>query len=141
MIVRVRFLDDRSPLLITHPPTCLLLTSLLTDTRASNRTRHIALRERYVSEKAAEGMMKIVKVSSVDQVADMFTKPLSQSGLMRHSSALGLSLASTISSPPDPTTSPLPRSTPATVATCLLCRAEFPSKNKLHAHIRSSHSD
>ena len=130
--------------------------TLVIDIRASNRTRHIALRERYVSEKAAEGMVKIVKVSSSDQVADMFTKALSQNTLTRHCSALGLSLSPCPSATPPPSLDTPSASNdvlptvppvvlndtivPTTLPTCLLCRAEFPSKNRLHAHIRASHT-
>ena len=97
------------------------------DLRTLNRTRHIALRERYVFEKAAEGMVTIIKVPSSEQVSDMFTKPLAQKLLLRHCDALGLSF-------PNPAQSITP-------ATCLLCNTDLPSKNKLHAHICASHPD
>lgn len=101
----------------------MILPNDLTDTRTSNRTRHIALRERYVSEKAAEGLICILNVSSSNQIADMFTKPLPQKLLLQHCSSLGLTFTAYSPSP----------------VTCLLCSTDFPSKNKLHAHIRSTH--
>lgn len=137
----------------------LLHINLPTDIRASNRTRHIALSEGYVSEQAAEDMIKISKVSSNDQVADIFTKPLSQLAILCHSFTLGLSINVTPSTllsilpatiipisnpsiPSEPLVSsvstpyipfePLVNSDNA--ITCLLCHTSFYNKNKPHAH-------
>ena len=44
----------------------------------NNRTRHIAIRERYVTENANEGFIQVIWVSTSIQAADMFTKPAAE---------------------------------------------------------------
>lgn len=46
------------------------------NTVISTRSKHIALDFHFIREQVEEGTLKIVYVSSVDQVADIFTKPL-----------------------------------------------------------------
>ena len=42
----------------------------------SDRAKHIDLRVHYVHDAVAEGVLKLVKVPSEDNLADLFTKPL-----------------------------------------------------------------
>ena len=42
----------------------------------SDRAKHIDLREHYVHDAVAQGVLKLVKVPSADNLADLFTKPL-----------------------------------------------------------------
>ena len=82
-----------------------------------SRIRHIALRERFVSEKSLDGLVTIVKISSAEQVADMFTKPVRKDVLRKHSISLGMDL-------------------PQFALVCMVCSQEFESNNLLHKHIR-----
>ena len=45
-------------------------------TTINSRTRHIAIRECYVTEKATKGDIKITWIPTSEEIADMFTKPL-----------------------------------------------------------------
>ena len=42
----------------------------------SDRAKHVDLREHYVHDAVAQGVLKLVKVPSEDNLADLFTKPL-----------------------------------------------------------------
>ena len=84
----------------------------------NNRTRHIAIRERYVTEKAAIGDISITWVPTDKQVADVFTKPLPREIGMKHLRLLGLEIDVNI---------------------CQLCFSGFKSGNALHAHLRAEH--
>ena len=46
------------------------------NTVISTRSKHIALDLHFIRQQVEEGTLKIVYVSSVDQVADIFIKPL-----------------------------------------------------------------
>ena len=86
----------------------------------SSRTRHIALRERFVSEKASEGLVHILKIDTFEQIADTFTKPVRKDVLRKHAISLGVEL-------------------PQFVLICTLCSQGFDSNNLLHKHLRSVH--
>lgn len=68
-------------------------------------------------------MISVIHVASSNQVADIFMKPLTQKLLLQDSSSLGLSFTAYTPSP----------------VQYLICSCDFPSKNKLYAHIRSVH--
>ena len=102
--------------------------SLANAITSSNRTRHIAIRERYVTEQATEGVVRAVKVDSSSQFADIFTKPLSRDLFVKHATGLGLTFARNASGVA------LICST-----SCVLCRSDFPSLTQLHRHLRRSH--
>ena len=95
--------------------------SLANNTASSSRTRHIALRERFVSEKALDGLVNIVKISSAEQIADIFTKPVRKDVLRKHSISLGLGL-------------------PELAMICMICAQSFESNNLLHKHLRTHDS-
>ena len=42
----------------------------------SDRAKHIDLREHYVHDAVAQGVLKLIKVSTEDNLADLLTKPL-----------------------------------------------------------------
>lgn len=44
----------------------------------STRSKHIALDFHFIRENVENGTLKICYISSVDQLADIFTKPLSK---------------------------------------------------------------
>ena len=98
--------------------------SLANQTAVSSRTRHIALKERYVTEKCVDGIIHVQKVDSTLQVADIFTKPLPQDRFLSHAKSLGLFFGPTVEQ----------------VFLCHVCNSSFVSSNKLHGHIRTSHS-
>jgi len=93
--------------------------ALVSSTSTNNRTRHIDIKHRFVTEKASEGLIKIEWVTSDDQTADIFTKPLPRESLLRHAKSLGLCFD-------DP-------------HRCSICLTAFASNNFLHKHIRTSH--
>lgn len=94
--------------------------NLANGTTVNNRTRHIALRDRYVTAKAAEGLIRVEKVGTAEQVADMLTKPLPKETLMKHAVACGMVFDE---------------------HRCMICLRMFVSSNKLHGHLRSVHTE
>jgi len=90
------------------------LTSGMT---TNNRTRHIDLRQRYVTEKSAEGLIKVIWVPTIDQAADIFTKSLSRPTITHLCNKIGVIL-------------------PPSSHTCLTCCTPFNSNNAMHKHIR-----
>ena len=93
--------------------------ALANGTSMNNRTRHIDIRQRFVTEKASEGLIKVVWVSTDIQTADIFTKPLPQEIFLRHAKSLSLQFQD---------------------HQCLLCFCTFASNNALHRHIRGNHA-
>ena len=91
--------------------------NLANNAATSSQTRHIALHERFVSEKALEGLIRVIKVDSASQIADMFTKPLPKDALRRHAASVSLVLL-------------------YFALTCVLCSEGFYSNNLLHKHLR-----
>jgi len=71
-------------------------------------------------EWANEGIIKVEKVNTESQTADIFTKPLNSDLFFKHGKSLGL------------THKPLTE--------CSLCHLTFTSNNTLHKHIRNSHT-
>lgn len=70
--------DLRAP--ITHPPILLCDNAgaifLTKNPVISTRSKHIALDFHFVREQVEDGLLKVSPVSSPDQLADIFTKPL-----------------------------------------------------------------
>ena len=91
--------------------------SLANNTTTSSRTRHIALRECFVSEKTLDGLVTIVKIGSADQVAAIFTKPVRKDVLRKYSISLSLDLLQF-------------------ALVCMVCSQSFESNNLLHQHLR-----
>ena len=87
-------------------------------TSMNNRTRHIAIRERFVTEKAATGDIKITWIPTADEAADIFTKPLPRDTFLKHAKTLGLVFET---------------------HTCLFCFSTHKSGNALHLHLRTRH--
>jgi len=87
---------------------------------SNNRTPHIDLRQRYVTEKSAEGLIKVMWVPTIDQAADIFTKSLSRPTITHLCNKIGVIL-------------------PPSSHTCLTCRTPFNSNNAMHKHIREVH--
>ena len=54
------------------------------------RTKHIEIQYHFVREKVLDGTISLEYYSTVDNAADIFTKPLPQQLLLTHSSSLGL---------------------------------------------------
>jgi len=93
--------------------------ALASGTSTNNRTRHIDIKHHFVTEKASEGLIRIEWVTSDDQTADIFTKPLLHENLLRHAKSLGLRFD-------DP-------------HRYSICLTAFASNNLLHKHIRTSY--
>lgn len=68
---------------ISHPPLVLCdnvgAIFMSKNPVISTRSKHIALDFHFIREQVDSGDLKICYVSSVDQVADIFTKPLGKS--------------------------------------------------------------
>lgn len=88
----------------------------------NNRTRHIDIRQRYVSDKSAEGIIKVVWVPTIEQVADIFTKPLSRQTVDKLCTKIRVYL-------------------PQVSHVCTMCLPSLKSNNALHGHIRHNHLD
>ena len=54
------------------------------------RSKHIDARFHFIREKVAEKKVKLIHVKSRDQIADMFTKPLSKLLLYRFMEMIGI---------------------------------------------------
>ena len=64
---------------------------LARDRKACNRSRHVDRRHFKVRELEADGVIKVEKVSTNDNVADIFTKPLPFATFRKHlMKAMGL---------------------------------------------------
>ncbi|KAJ9556427.1 hypothetical protein OSB04_011041 [Centaurea solstitialis] len=61
-----------------------------------SRMKHIALDYHFVREKVAAGELKVLHVNSVDQLADVLTKPLSRAQFLSLRSKIGVSDGSSI---------------------------------------------
>jgi len=83
-----------------------------------NRTRHIEIRERYVSEKVKDGMIMMKWVPTTEQTADIFTKSLPEDIFIKHAKNLGLCFQD---------------------HECFVCFTTFHSGNSLHKHIKTAY--
>ena len=54
------------------------------------RTKHIDIKYHFVREKVKDGLIEIVEIKSSENVADIFTKPLSEPTHWKHLHGLGL---------------------------------------------------
>ena len=73
-----------------------------------------------MSEKSLDGLVNILKISTSEQIADIFTKPVRKDILRKHSTSLGLEL-------------------PQFALVCTICSQGFESNNLLHKHLRGVH--
>jgi hypothetical protein len=73
------FVDNEAAIKLAHNP------------EYHKRTKHIQIRHFFVREKVAEGEMMVKKVSSEENIADIFTKPMPKPRLIQLRVALGLS--------------------------------------------------
>ena len=79
------------------------------------KTKHIEIRERFISFLVDKRIVEVVYVPTSDMLADGFTKPLTKDRHHMHAEKLGMDLQLTF--------------------TCANCRAEFPFKSDLDVHI------
>ena len=79
------------------------------------KTKHIELRERFISFLVDKRIVEVVYVPTSNMLADGFTKPLTKDRHHLHAEKLGIDLLLTF--------------------TCANCRAEFLSKSDLDAHM------
>jgi len=91
---------------------------------SNNRTRHIDIRQRYVTEKVSEGVIKVVWIPTSEQITDIFTKTLPRPTLNKLCSKMRVYLLYTQTQ---------------TTHTCSICLTSFKSNNTLHRHIRHMH--
>lgn len=96
--------------------------NLANNTSSNSRTRHIDIKQRYVLEKAKDGIIRMDWISTFEQVADMFTKSLPRVAIQRHAEAMGLTLSKDQHA-------------------CMVCQGSFKSNNALHVHVRVEHPD
>ncbi|GJY98846.1 hypothetical protein Tco_0516276 [Tanacetum coccineum] len=61
-----------------------------------SRMKHVALDYHFVRERVSEGSLRVLHISSKDQLADMLTKPLGRSQFMHFRSKIGVSDGSSI---------------------------------------------
>ena len=61
-----------------------------------SRMKHVALDYHFVRERCSEGSLRVLHISSKDQLADMLTKPLGRSLFMHFRSKIGVSDRSSI---------------------------------------------
>jgi hypothetical protein len=66
---------------------------MVTNPTYSRRTRHIELRWHYVRDQFLKGLLMLRKVASVDNLADLFTKPLPRRPLEELCQAMGVTSA------------------------------------------------
>jgi hypothetical protein len=64
--------------------------ALSKDHLVTQRTKHISTKYHLVRRETQKGSIKLLKISSVDNAADIFTKPLTTALFLRHRAALGL---------------------------------------------------
>jgi len=62
---------------------CLHMIALGNGMTMDNRTRHIEIRQRFVTSKAIDGLITIEKIHTDDEVADIFTKPLPRDAFLK----------------------------------------------------------
>ena len=84
------------------------------------RTKHIHVRERYITHMVESGQCLIEYVSTRDMIADALTKPLPREPLERHARLMGLVFQD------------------SSHHQCGLCYGIFPTRNQLHAHIKQT---
>lgn len=63
---------------------------LVNNWSVGGRTRHIGVRLNYLRELKEKGVIKIIWISSKENVADILTKNLSSVDYKRHTQALGI---------------------------------------------------
>ncbi|KAJ0886875.1 putative RNA-directed DNA polymerase [Helianthus annuus] len=84
----------------THTPTLFCdnagATYLCANPVYHSRMKHIALDYHFVREQVSAGKLRVLHISSQDQLADMLTKPLSRAPFLRNRSKIGVSDGSTI---------------------------------------------
>ena len=56
--------------------------------RVSGRNKHFELRQHYIRELVKAGIVTLCEISTANQVADIFTKPLARPGFEKHRSQL-----------------------------------------------------
>jgi hypothetical protein len=61
-----------------------------------SRMKHIALDYHFIREQVNSGQLKVLHVSSKDQLADVLTKPLSRAPFLSFRSKIGVSNGSSI---------------------------------------------
>ncbi|GKE03301.1 retrovirus-related pol polyprotein from transposon RE1 [Tanacetum coccineum] len=61
-----------------------------------SRMKHVALDYHFVREQVSAGQLRVLHISSQDQLADMLTKPLTRAPFLRNRSKIGVSNGSSI---------------------------------------------
>ena len=88
----------RSLLQFAMPNTALKATPMFEDNaacrtmatcaRVSGRNKHFELRQHYIRELVAAGIVSLREIGTADQTADILTKPLARPGFEKHRSQL-----------------------------------------------------
>ena len=63
---------------------------IVKDHKFSERTKHMSIRHFYVREKIKDGTVEVSYVPTTDQLADLFTKPLTQQPFTRLRDKIGI---------------------------------------------------
>nr|GEW18358.1 hypothetical protein [Tanacetum cinerariifolium] len=71
-------------------------TYLCTNPMYHSRMKHVSLDNHFVRERVSEGSLRVLHISSKDQLVDMLTKPLGRSQFMHFRSKIGVSDGSSI---------------------------------------------
>ncbi|GJS04238.1 retrovirus-related pol polyprotein from transposon TNT 1-94 [Tanacetum coccineum] len=81
-----------------HPqfPNHICATYLCANPVYHSRMKHVALDYHFVRERVSEGSLRVLHISSKDQLVDMLTKPLGRSQFMHFCSKIGVSDGSSI---------------------------------------------
>ena len=62
--------------------------SMVSSPQVSGRNKHFELRQHYVRTQVKQGLLKLVEISSAQQIADIFTKTTARPAFEKHSSSL-----------------------------------------------------
>ncbi|GKD40925.1 transposable element [Tanacetum coccineum] len=74
----------------------LCVTYLCANPVYHSRMKHVALDYHFVREQVSAGQLRVLHISSQDQLADMLTKPLTRAPFLRNRSKIGVSNGSSI---------------------------------------------
>jgi len=93
--------------------------ALAKDNAYRPRTKHIYARERFITQMVQSGQCLLEYIPTRDMVTDTMTKALPKELYKKHAHAMGVIYAAS-----------------STRMTCNKCHLNFPTRNKLHEHIK-----